>query len=505
MKATVSQVNKERAGIWLKRVGWERNPFACSDSPISPVRRAEDERETLGQHFRWAVIRIGANDIERYEKLLDDESHSVLFAGTGEGKSACRFMVADEVQKHGILVAEILEFDRHPRSVEEHAREIERRILQALGEQQGTFGAPEPLSALVEISDAAKERGFQATFVLIDDVTEGFGPESTNDEIEQVIINLFDHRLFEIPGLYFKFFLPDSLAGRLSVYPVITSRKYPIDLLHVRWTEQALHQLLREKIFSVGRKGEDSFLPLSDDGTGQPFDVDQELIKMALSQPGAPRNLNILACNLIYAHARNEPDPEKFRLTKRDLEEAKMLPFQAKPSSPEKELASKPTTEKQELNPFWLLALPIAVISAGGLAIFVYRDTGSVVLIGIAFIFATLFLIVIGVFALTGGQFEPEGALDFINRVLDFLGGAFTSLIGRVAGPPRRDSDGQSNSDVDEDQQHLRELIAEKRRRLQKRKLQKAKLGISTPPEVLNEIEDLRREIAELEAQLNNQ
>lgn len=398
MKTTVSQVIKEWVRIWLNQVGWERNPFARSDSLTSPVRRAGDERETLGQHFRWTVIRIGANGIEGYEKLLDDESHSVLFAGAGEGKSACRFMVANDAQKYNILVVEYLKFDPHPLSAEEHAREIQLRISQALGEGQRTFGAPGP--ALVDIS-AAKERGFKVIFVLIDNVTEDFDRGATTDEIEQVITNLFDHRFFEIPGLYFKFFLPDSLAERLSIYLVIAGRKHPIDLLHVRWTEEALRQLLREKIVSVSRKGEDSFLSLSDDGRGQPFDVDKELINAALSRPGAPRNLNILACNLIYAHARNEPDPEKFRLTKRDLKDA-----------------------------------------------------------------------------ITYSRLQTEGECR----------------------PQTFDS-----SDVDEDQQHLRELIAEKRRRLRVLEYQAAKFGDYTPPHIEIEIEDLRLEIAELEAQLNSQ
>ena len=42
-------------------------------------------------------------------------------------------------------------------------------------------------------------------------------------------------------------------------------------------------------------------------------------------------------------------------------------------------------------------------------------------------------------------------------------------------------------------------IITAKKRRLEKLEHQAAVFGISTPPEVLTEIEDLRREIEELE------
>jgi len=332
---------EERVRVWLDRVDWERNPFARPGSLTAAVRRAQEEKATLGRHFLWTVVRLGmpwTKGIEDYERMLDVESHSVLFAAYGEGKSACRLMVADEARKYGILVVEYLRFDRHPRSVEEHAREIGLCILQALGEQGRAFEVPETLPRLTDLSNMAKEQGFKATFVLVDDVVEGLGPGSTEDEIEQVIMNLFHPHLLNISGLYSKSFLPGSLAERLSDYPVIAGGGYPIDLFHMRWVEQTLRELLREKILSVSQRGEDSFFPLSDDGTGRPFDIDSVLVKEALSQPGAPRNLNVLVCNLIYAHARNELDPAKPRLTKRDLEDA-ISRFESKtklPKSPGK-------------------------------------------------------------------------------------------------------------------------------------------------------------------------
>lgn len=48
----------------------------------------------------------------------------------------------------------------------------------------------------------------------------------------------------------------------------------------------------------------------------------------------------------------------------------------------------------------------------------------------------------------------------------------------------------------------LETLIAEKTRRLHQRQIQEARMGYSTPPEVLMEIEDLTAEIKALKAQL---
>lgn len=48
----------------------------------------------------------------------------------------------------------------------------------------------------------------------------------------------------------------------------------------------------------------------------------------------------------------------------------------------------------------------------------------------------------------------------------------------------------------------LESLIAEKTRRLHQRQLQEARMGYGTPPEVLMEIEDLKKEIKSLKAQL---
>jgi hypothetical protein len=59
-----------------------------------------------------------------------------------------------------------------------------------------------------------------------------------------------------------------------------------------------------------------------------------------------------------------------------------------------------------------------------------------------------------------------------------------------------------AKADVGEEQRHLCELLSTKRRRLQVLEVQEAKYGIAAPAHIVLEIEDLRREIADLEAKL---
>jgi hypothetical protein len=76
------------------------------------------------------------------------------------------------------------------------------------------------------------------------------------------------------------------------------------------------------------------------------------------------------------------------------------------------------------------------------------------------------------------------------------------------AGPPRagrtvpQTAPQAAEAGLDEEQRHLREILTTKRRRLQVLELQEAKYGIAAPAHIVLEIEDLRREIAEMEARV---
>jgi hypothetical protein len=76
---------------------------------------------------------------------------------------------------------------------------------------------------------------------------------------------------------------------------------------------------------------------------------------------------------------------------------------------------------------------------------------------------------------------------------------------GLIIGPPETQIGAPSPTGTSGDkqpdttnQQHLRDLIAEKTRRLEVLEIREAREGNSTPPEVVNEMADIRAEIARL-------
>lgn len=114
---------------------------------------------------------------------------------------------------------------------------------------------------------------------------------------------------------------------------------------------------------------------------------------------------------------------------------------------------------------------------------------------------------------------KPWGAKDFKGRLALFWllkgGGDFArtqvmwklkehqeSLLSEVSQINKEASaKGLTGLHVLDDPVAIETLLNNHQRRLQKLKEQKAKMGYSTPPEILNEIEDIEKEIEELQAQ----
>ena len=93
----------------------------------------------------------------------------------------------------------------------------------------------------------------------------------------------------------------------------------------------------------------------------------------------------------------------------------------------------------------------------------------------------------------------PDMSPERLERELQLILASFGIKVGQRLGMAQTIS-----IDADEEQQHLRELVTIKRRRLRVLEIQEAKLGIYVPPHVTMEIEDLRHEIAALKAQLRD-
>ncbi len=95
---------------------------------------------------------------------------------------------------------------------------------------------------------------------------------------------------------------------------------------------------------------------------------------------------------------------------------------------------------------------------------------------------------------------RPDQRESQLERIFDAIGDGVA--LTRAVEVSDTTEQAATSPGTGEDPQYLRKLLATKRRRLQALELQEAQFGISAPPHVTIEIEDLRREIAELEAQL---
>jgi hypothetical protein len=74
---------------------------------------------------------------------------------------------------------------------------------------------------------------------------------------------------------------------------------------------------------------------------------------------------------------------------------------------------------------------------------------------------------------------------------------------GLIVGEKKAEPASASGSTMPDETDFLRKLIIEKTRYLQTLQLQAAKFGISAPPHIVLQIEDLEKEIAELRQRLN--
>jgi hypothetical protein len=80
----------------------------------------------------------------------------------------------------------------------------------------------------------------------------------------------------------------------------------------------------------------------------------------------------------------------------------------------------------------------------------------------------------------------------------------YAQFEGEILGGKRAEAASSASSAVMPDEtDFIRKLIIEKTRYLQTLQLQAAKFGISAPPHVILQIEDLEKEIAELRQKLN--
>lgn len=180
----------------------------------------------------------------------------------------------------------------------------ERPWLELLGQAAAYDGAPPTLNlALIEdMARLAKLVGLQAIYVLVDRVDEL--PETAADPAagaELLRPLLADLRLMEVPGLAFKFFLPDEVVALL-----FASRELRPDRLtryEINWSTPQLINFLHNRLLAYSHDNSlNSLAPFCDLEFAE--EVDGELSRRA---EGSPRNLLRLSELFILEHC-NSPE-----------------------------------------------------------------------------------------------------------------------------------------------------------------------------------------------------
>ncbi len=355
--AAQSPVNtiENRLRRWQREVGWwdqgldqpSSLPFAMRDDPTSPLTAAEDEEEdVLVTHyvdsvleFGWpseaipndqslSVSAAGSDEAGDAEFLLEKGTHALVFAYSGEGKSACRVRYAKETINRRFLAVEYIEVGREKRTSQQHALAIIELIwskLYAIGSRlkRELLALPvEPLQQLKELTKKLVPNHYPAIFVFVDDIEDNLGPAWSLDDVRNAIEPLFDPKLIQVDGLRFKLLIPRELARQVSGYPAVNSgRRYKFRPFRIIWTEARLRQCLEDRLRDVAvTSAPQSLGAIADDAF--PF-LDDTVITAALSMAGAPRNLFRLVHEMIISHVWRESDPTKYRLTPEDFERAK--------------------------------------------------------------------------------------------------------------------------------------------------------------------------------------
>lgn len=302
---------EDRLELWLDAAGWSGFPFGVPGNPTTPVTVADQEKEFLEQYLFRGAIRSGwprpsensDEDIGYFEELTRKD-HAILFAQTGEGKSACRIVLGLEAEKRNFIVIPYLDMDRGDNSLETHAASI-INLLYDIEPSLPKVGTTQ--SRIAELRRLMRELGSRSShrgvFVLIDNIAENLGPLWKVPDMEHAIRNLFDPRLLGIDQLWLKFFLNIELSLNLTNYGVFTRGHPHFCIAHVRWTENQLRSLLADRLGQVTDYPELQMLAERDPAFGF-HDLDGEIVREASMYRGAPRNLNRLVHELIISRAR---------------------------------------------------------------------------------------------------------------------------------------------------------------------------------------------------------
>ncbi len=288
------QASKETVREWfltfpLFPVPFDHNPFEM----------AKGERDTyLELHFF---------EHPAYKALCESSTEQVaLFADTGGGKSSCRLMLANLLRRdEESLVVEYTDFaalvtNLKQISAKTHVEMIVQEGMKQLKVASGITTAPDasPQECLQWLLSLAKEKGYKTLYILVDSVdtcAEVQAHPKLIERLMQHLVSNFD--LLNIPGVYFKFFLPNSIKDRLLKYEGFTTPQ--IRIVDVKWDTNLLFDLLGRRLNPMQAKPEKRLMELvSSPNWPKAFDLDKALVAKAKD---SPRRL-ITLVNMLFQH-----------------------------------------------------------------------------------------------------------------------------------------------------------------------------------------------------------
>ena len=177
----------------------------------------------------------------------------------------------------------------------------ERAWLELLG-QAAIYNQPPPplnLSLIYDFYRLAQMVGLSAVYILVDRVDElpetAANPAAGAELLRPLLADL---RLMEVPGLAFKFFLPNEISALLFASPEIRADR--LTRYEIHWSEAQLVNFLHNRLLAYSsNSGLNSLAPFCE--TGFADEIDQELSGRA---EGSPRNLLRLGELLINEHCQ---------------------------------------------------------------------------------------------------------------------------------------------------------------------------------------------------------
>lgn len=320
------ELGDDGVAIWLRQMNLGGLPFEQN--------RAEQER-ALSRYF------VPPPDA-RIQSLVDAVRPGVIFGSAGCGKTALRTMVqtrcypqrpeADTLgivfgrkelnslitgEKDQLVLPAPIDFGAaFARAVlaqlEVHAPAVLKTHAHAFDWAQNEHPRGSLAAWLETLADVIRQAGFKQTLFLIDQLDEVRVIQAQPERMADVLEPLMALELREAHALAFDYFLPDSIASQLQSRNQIF-RLDRCEVLHLRWTEDLLRRLIRQRLVYHSIKQSapyNSIGELCDSTDGLAETIDAELIGLAA---GNPRALLWLAHKLIQLHGQNDDPPPLIR------------------------------------------------------------------------------------------------------------------------------------------------------------------------------------------------